>query len=179
MKYFIKKTGSKNISVKKNISLVKKIKEYVKKDEECRDLFKKYNKEIDLIDYISLSFDNNMEGSAKTVNGRVYLNSKLAKKPFVIIMRYVVHELVHVFQHMKGIKSKKEKNYLDIKEEEEAFAEKIKFDAEKRGEDKAEEYVEDLLEYHKYPKKEREKKFKKLTLRMRNGKNNTNKSREK
>ena len=179
MKYFIKKTASNDISVKKGIDLVKKIKEYVKKDEECKELFKKYNKEISLIDYISISFDSKLEGSAKTINGRVYLNSKLASKPFVIIMRYVVHELVHVFQHMKGIKSKKEKNYLDIKEEEEAFAEQVKFDAEKRGEEKAEEYVEDLLEYHKYPKKKRESKFKKLTLRINNDKNNPSTPRKK
>lgn len=179
MKYYIKKTASKNISVNRGINLVGKIKEYVKKDKECLDLFKKYKKDINLIDDISISFDNNLEGSAKTINGRVYLNSKLAEKSFMILMRYVVHELVHVFQHMKGIKSDKKNNYLDIKEEEEAFAEQIKFDAKKRGVEKAEKYTEDLLEYHKYPKKKRESKFKKLTLRINRDKAKTNKSREK
>lgn len=102
--------------------------------------------------------------SAKTVNSNISLNPKLMNKSFGIVMRYVIHELVHCFQHVKDYKKKKNndskdnEDYLDDKDEIEAFQWQIKYDEESRGEEQVGEYVDDLLEYHDVPKTERDDK---------------------
>ena len=55
-------------------------------------------------------------------------------------------------------KTKKEKIYLNRPEELEAFQYQIKFDADKRSGKKVNEYVNDLLSYHKIPKEKRPEK---------------------
>ena len=76
------------------------------------------------------------------------------KKSFKIIMRYVIHELVHAIQHVEDYGTKqddKRKDYLNREDEIEAFQYQVKFDEQIRGEDKAEEYVDGLLDFHDIP----------------------------
>jgi predicted metal-dependent peptidase len=100
--------------------------------------------------------------TAKTVNGNIILNPKLMKKPFDILMRYIIHELVHAIQHIHEYGEKqtdKRKDYLNREDELEAFQYQVKFDEEHRGEDKAERYVDRLLNFHDVPEgKKKEKK---------------------
>ena len=63
-------------------------------------------------------------------------------------------------------KVKKEKIYLNRPEELEAFQYQIKFDADNRSDKKVNEYVNDLLSYHKIPKDKRPKKKEELMEKM-------------
>ena len=97
--------------------------------------------------------------SAKTVDSSIILNNKLMDKPFNIMMRYVIHELTHSIQHVQDQESKRDtEEYLDRPTEIEAFKNQIEYDADKRGEDKAEEYVDGLLDFHDIKGKERKDK---------------------
>ena len=79
---------------------------------------------------------------------------------FEIIMRYAIHELVHSLQHMKmkGLEMFEEEEYLDRDDEIEAFQYQIEYESKERGQDEAEQYVDDLIEYHEIPEEEREDK---------------------
>jgi hypothetical protein len=63
-------------------------------------------------------------------------------------------------------KNKKEKIYLNRPEELEAFQYQIKFDADKRSDKKVNDYVNNLLSYHKIPKEKRPKKKEELMEKM-------------
>ncbi len=109
---------------------------------------------------VPIKFDK-MKQSAKTVDSRIILNRKLLKKDFDIIMRYVIHELTHSIQHVQDYEKRskmEEKEYLDKDTEVEAFRYQIEFDSKNRGKHKAEEYVEELLDYHDITGKDREDK---------------------
>jgi hypothetical protein len=107
---------------------------------------------------VPIKFDK-IKQSAKTVDSYIILNKSLLKKPFDIMMRYVIHELTHSIQHVQNFRKKDTKKeneeYLDKDTEVEAFKYQVEFDAENRGQGKAEKYVEDLLDYHKIKGKER------------------------
>lgn len=178
MNYYIVKEAEANVSVKQKLSILDKIKKFMKKDEFIEELFEEYGKSLDMIDEIPIEFSSDMEVSAQTIDGAIKLNEKLTKKPFMLIARYVVHELVHVFQHMDGLEDDgKKKNYLDNKDEIEAFQKQIEFDANNNGIDKAVTYTKKLIKFHKYPKSKRESKLEELTEGIDDVDNNTNKSR--
>lgn len=178
MKYYIAKEASRKLSVSKKLNLLDKIKKFIRKDDFTIELFKEYKKNIDMVDEIPIDFVSEMDVSAQTVNGAIKLNEKLASKPFVIILRYVVHELVHVFQHMDGLEDDgSKKNYLDNKDEVEAFQKQIEFDANNNGKDKAVQYTKKLIKFHKYPKNKRKEKLEELTEGLEDVDNYTNKSR--
>jgi len=110
---------------------------------------------------VNISFAK-IKPSAKTVDSFIILNKKLLKKPFPVMMRYVIHELTHAIQHVQNFEKKDRRktkqDYLDKDTEIEAFKYQIEFDAENRGEEKAEKYTEDLLDYHKIKGEDREDK---------------------
>ena len=180
MKYYIYKEASKKHSVKKKLKTIEKIKKFIYKDSFFEDLFADYNKDIGLVEEIPIDFVSDLDVSAQTVNGSIKLNQKLMSKPFSLIMRYVVHEMVHVFQHMDGLKDDgKKKNYLDNKDEVEAFQKQIEFDANNNGNSKAISYTKKLIKFHKYPKAKRDKKLEELTKELEDVKDNSDKSRRK
>jgi len=180
MKYYIIKESSKNYSVKEKYKILNKIKDLMKKDSFIINLLKENGKSEDMIDEIPIDFDTSLEVSAQTINGAIKLNEKLLSKPMSIIMRYIVHELVHVFQHIDGLEDDgKKKNYLDNKDEVEAFKKQIEFDAINNGIDKAVDYTQKLIKFHKYPKKKRDQKLKELTEELKDDKGKTDKSRGK
>jgi len=155
----------KKISIKKQIEIISKVKIFLKKDDVVKDIFNQYNKNIKDMDGISISFEKNLDVTAKTIDGKIILNTSLMDENFNIICRYVVHELTHVFQHMEkefSKKQKKEEKYLDRPEEIEAFQNQVKFDSKKRSRKEAIKYIEDLLSYHKIKKEERKEKKKQL-----------------
>ena len=110
--------------------------------------------------------------TAKTVNGNIVLNPKLMKKPFDILMRYVIHELVHAIQHIDEYGKKqtdKRKDYLNREDEIEAFQYQMKFDEEQRGEGEAEKYVNRLLKFHDVPEDQKEEKKEEIMERADEG----------
>tara|TARA_Y100001963_G_C6597022_1_gene360694 strand:- start:59 stop:562 length:504 start_codon:yes stop_codon:yes gene_type:complete len=143
------------------ISILSKIRATLLKDK----IAKKICKEKDIGDWflsgVPIKFED-IKQSAKTVNASIILNRRLMSEPFSVMMRYVIHELTHAIQHVQKNISKTTKKdneeYLDKDTEIEAFKYQIEFDSEERGDEKAEKYVEDLLDYHKLRGKDREDK---------------------
>ena len=163
--YIVKK--AKDRRIEDSILTTSKIKEELCADPIAKKILDKFNMPEEVIQGLSISFDEDLDVTAKTVNGEVTLNKTLLDKSFHTLMRYVIHELVHVCQHIrdedkKPKKSPKGKGYLENKEEIEAFKWQTLYETETKGEDKAEEYLENLLEFHKIPKKEREDKIEEL-----------------
>lgn len=114
----------------------------------------------DIIDGMSVSVDEELESSAKTSDGEIILSKKALKD----IMKYLVHEFAHVCQHIvnegktKKIKKEKRKDYLDRDNEKEAFWFQVKHQIKEDGLNSAKDYVEDLLDFHKIPKKSKKRK---------------------
>ena len=161
--------AKKDKPLEKKTQLVAKVKEYIMSDEIYRELCQEYGHDPKILDGIPVIFTNDIDVTAKTINSKVFLNSSLMDENIVIIARYLLHELTHSFQHMEkeGRKrNRKNKVYLNRPEELEAFQYQIKFDAEKRSDKDVEEYVNNLISYHKIPKEKRKEKKEELMRKM-------------
>jgi len=154
-------------SIENQVKILSKVKKYLKKDPVVKEICEEYGKSPDELDGVSITFDSNLDVTAKTIDGKMFLNTSLLDEKFEILCRYVVHELTHVFQHMekefKKNKSKRKEEYLERPEEIEAFQNQIKFDSNERSEEAAKNYVNRLLKYHGI-KDEEEKDSKKKEL---------------
>lgn len=145
------------------ISYLTRIREALVSDQIAKIICDDMGFEHKILAGVPIRFEE-LDVSAKTVNSNISLNPKLMSKSFDIVMRYVIHELVHCFQHVKKYNKNKNnsirdnEDYLDNDDEIEAFQWQIKYDEESRGEEEAEEYVDNLLEYHNVPKKDRDDK---------------------
>ena len=128
------------------------------------EICKEYNFNTDIIYGIPIEFEEDIGASAKTVDSAIILNTSLLKEERNIIMRYIIHELVHSLQHMKGVglEIHEAEEYLDRSDELEAFQFQIKYDSENRGKDHAIDYVKDLVEYHEIPEHKLEEKKEEL-----------------
>lgn len=147
--------------------LFAEIRRHIKNSDIAKECLKEKKIGPWIFDAFPLDFDE-IDVTAKTINGTIYLNPKVLKMDFNIVMRYVIHEFVHVLQHINeekngDKKSDKDQEYLDRDDEIEAFQKQIKFDAKVRGPKAAEKYVDELLEFHKI-KDRKEKKNKKNLL---------------
>lgn len=161
--------AAKKKKLESRTKLITKLKQFLKADETFQDLCKEYNQETDILDGIPVVFTGDLDVTAKTINARVFLNSSLLDEKIEIIARYLLHEITHCLQHMKKEgekKVKKENVYLDRPEELEAFQYQIKFDADKRSDKKVNDYVNDLISYHKIPKEKRKEKKRDLMKKM-------------
>jgi hypothetical protein len=147
-----------------NVELLAKINRELKVNHIAEEICKEYDFDIDIIDGIPFEFVDDLDASAKTVDSAIQLNSSLIDEEFEVVMRYAIHELVHALQHMKlkGLESLEDLEYLDRGDELEAFQYQVEYESEERGQDVAEEYVENLIEYHEVPPDEREEKKKEL-----------------
>lgn len=146
--------------------MIKKMREYLKHDETVQKMFKDYGVEIEEIDLIPMRFGN-IDVSAKTDHGVIIYNFKLlCDGDFVDDFSYGVHEMTHWLQQTTGNRPTQgadEGSYLDNPFEQEGFQNQVKYIAEHKGPDEAEEYVDDLLEHHEVEDK-KELKDKKETL---------------
>jgi len=151
-------------NLQNTIELLAKVKRELRANSIAKEICKEYGFGTDIIDGISFEFVDNLEASAKTIDSAIQLNSSLMDEEFETIMRYAIHELVHSLQHMKlkGLESLEEQDYLDRGDEIEAFQYQIEYEADERGFDEAEDYVEDLIEYHEIPIENREEKKREL-----------------
>lgn len=156
--------SKKRSSIFDKIMLLSEVRSTLINDKIAKDICKENKIEKDFLLGVPISFDE-LDVSAKTIDGCIFLNEKLMEKEFDILMRYVIHELVHAIQHSdKNAKNKEDdsKDYLDKQSEIDAFIEQVKFDKENRGEDAAEEYVEELLDHHNLKGRKRDKKKEEL-----------------
>jgi hypothetical protein len=144
-------------------------KDYLKKDEVMQRICDEYGVPVDYIDYIPTMFSD-LDVSAKTVKGVVYLNYKLlCDGDFFRDYSYLIHEYGHNLQQTTGSKPTKgsdDGEYLDNKYEIESFQNQVEYMANQFGEDKAEDYVDNLLEHHEitHPKEKHKKKEELMAL---------------
>lgn len=129
----------------------------------ARHLCEKYDEDEGFIDKIPIDFAP-LDVSAKTVNGRILLNSGLLEGEFRDNMRYMIHEFVHCLQQENGdVGSGKDGDYLDDPYEIEAFWYQLESMEDMYRPGEIQEYIEGLLDHHGLKGKKREEKKKELT----------------
>lgn len=143
---------------------IEQLRAALKKEPIVIKMFKTYGRNIDEIDNISIRFDKKLNVSAKTVNGDISLNAKMLDDNWKDYMHYLVHEFEHYCQHKSNecVESNEETDYLDNPAEIEAFQKQLSYRAKTEPKSEVNEYVEDLLDKHQVPKKERADKKKEL-----------------
>lgn len=142
--------------------MLKKLREFLKKDEVVQKMFKEYEVDIEEIDYIPMRFGN-LDVSAKTDHGVIIYNyNLLTDGDFFKDFSYGVHEMTHWLQQTTGTKptkSSNDGNYLDNPFEQEGFQNQIEYISKQDGKEEAEDYVDNLLDHHEINSdKERDKK---------------------
>ena len=147
----IKKLPYKHLS-----RLIRAAKKFLKKDKTMQDIFKKYDCDVGIIDYIPTYFSD-LDVSAKTDHGVVFLNYKLlCDGDFFKDYSYLIHEYTHWAQQCLGktpTDSSNEGSYLHNPYEQEGFQNQIEYISNHFGEDEAERYVDHLLDHHDIKKK--------------------------
>jgi hypothetical protein len=147
-------------------ALIKKLKKEIKKEDEYIEKCEEYSKDPDFINGVEISFDDNLDVSAKTVNGEIFLNGKLFDGgDWDDQMRYVIHEITHVMQQEAGkVKEKTDRDdYLDDENEIEAFQAQLSYMSENESPEEIQKYLEQLLDHHGIKGKERKLKIEELT----------------
>lgn len=146
-------------------ALIEKMRGVAKSDLGIKEKFKEYNIPLDDINGVHIEFAD-IDVSAKTKDGRIYLNNKLLddSDPLEASVHYVIHELVHVLQQKtnKTHLENESNDYLDKPTEEEAFCLQVDFKRREEGEEEAEEYVDGLLSHHNLSGRERKEKKREL-----------------
>lgn len=146
--------------------MIKKMREFLKKDEVVQKMFKEYEVDLEEIDLIPMRFGK-LDVSAKTDHGIIIFNYKLLTDgDFFKDFSYGVHEMTHWLQQTTGTKPTKSSDdgsYLDNPYEQEGFQNQVEYISKHFGDDEAENYVDDLLEHHDIDS-EKEKQDKKETL---------------
>lgn len=131
--------------------MIKKMRDYLKKDGVVQEMFKEYGVDIAEIDLIPMRFGP-LDVSAKTDHGVLIFNYKLLTDgDFFKDFSYGVHEITHWLQQTTGTKptqSSDDGDYLDNPFEQEGFQNQVEYIANQFGKDEAENYVDDLLDHH-------------------------------
>lgn len=143
---------------------LKHLREALKKEPVVQRFFKKYDRDINEIDDVSVQFVNDLDVSAKTIDGKIYLNSEMLEENWKDYMHYMVHELEHYCQHRsnKCVENSNETNYLDNPAEVEAFKAQLKYRQKTEPKKEVDQYVTQLFDKHEIPKKERPEKKREL-----------------
>lgn len=145
---------------KLELQLIDKVKKYLKSDKVVIDLFKEYDVDLDILDYIPIMFGK-LDVTAKTNHGIIILSYKLIKQKDIIKdISYLVHELTHVLQQCfqdKPTDKVPSENYLDDPNEQEGFQNQVKFLSKEKSPEEAEDYIDDLLKYHNPANKDNKK----------------------
>jgi len=136
--------------------MIKKMREYLKKNDVVQKVFEEYGVSIEELDYIPMMFGE-LDVSAKTDHGVIIFNYKLlTDADFFEDFSYGVHEMTHWLQQTTGNKATKSSDdgsYLDNPYEREGFSNQVEYIAEQFGKDEAEQYVEELLDHHEIDNK--------------------------
>lgn len=130
---------------------------------------KEFKVDQDIIDLIPVRFGD-IDVSAKTVRGIIILNNKLLKdNNFENNIHYLLHEIIHYVQMVSRSHPTQGANdgeYLDNKDELEAFTYQIEYMDDQYGDEEADDYMEHLLTHHDIDDKdERREKKKELSER--------------
>lgn len=144
------------------LRILKKMKNVLREDPVMQAVFKEYDVDIAELEYIPMTFKN-LDVSAKCDHAVIYFNySLLCDGNFEKNYSYAIHEITHYLQQTTGSRptqSSDEGSYLHNKNEQEGFANQVKYIAKENGKEEAKEYVEDLLDHHEIEDKKEEKKL--------------------
>jgi hypothetical protein len=162
----------KEKKILRGIKLVAELKKKLLKNKTAKTIAKKYgltDSFVKIVDGLSISFDEDLDVSGKTIDGIIYLNEKILKDPKKA-MEYVVHEFTHVCQHIvnegktKKNKAEKKKDYLNRETELEAFTAQIEEKKNTQGEKEARDYIDDLLDHHKIKSQKKRETIRKMLM---------------
>lgn len=132
----------------------------IRNSDTLEKIFNEYNIDSDELDLIPICFSDDIDVSARTDHGIIYLSTKLLDS-IEEIPHYLIHEITHYAQQTTGDKPTKGSgygNYLDNKEEVEGFKNQVEYIADENGEREAEDYIDKVLDHHDIEGKEREEK---------------------
>jgi hypothetical protein len=137
-----------------------KIKNRVFKHKVVKDMLKKYDIDELELDLVPICFAR-LPVSARTDHGVIYVNIDLAQDGNISEDdHYIAHELTHYCQQTTGNKptpTTDPENYLDSPVEQEGFRNQSKYIADTKGEKAAEDYIDDVLDYHEKTNKDKKK----------------------
>jgi hypothetical protein len=158
-----KKSASKDFQYDE---IINQAKQQLKDNDVVKKLFKKYDVDLEELEYIPICF-RPLEVSATTKSGIIYLNVGLLEdcdpddmeKCVENISSYIVHETCHYLQqtHEPTFIGKNE-DYLQNDEEIEGFQHQSEFIADTKGEKEAENYIDQVIDHHNVPEKEKKDK---------------------
>lgn len=150
---------------KKEEELLEQVVNLLKEHPIVLRLFDKFGVDIDHIHEIPIEFTD-LDVSAKAKNGKIYLNKAFLEDGNIVDdLHYLIHEITHILQNHTGNVHEHGGNgdhYLDDPAEIEAFKEQIRFIEDYKGDNEANQYVNDLLDFHEFKGNERDKKHRQL-----------------
>jgi hypothetical protein len=154
-----------NFSKKELLSLIDKLKSRIKSHDIIKEMFNEWDLPISIIDYIPMLFAD-IDVSAKTDHGIIYLNNKLINDGLDNDDHYLIHEITHWLQQCfskDAIPSSEGEDYLDNKFEQEAFQNQTEYISDTQGDERAEKYIKQVLDHHNVSdKKERKERMEEL-----------------
>jgi len=142
-----------------NSKFRKQINEKLKSSKAIQDLFNKHKVDLEVVDFVPMCFADNLDVSARTMHGIIYFNSKLKNSDD--IFHYAAHEITHTIEQCFGdgpTEGSTDDDYLDNIHEQHGFQTQTRFISETESPEKAEAYVEKVLEHHDIPESEKEEK---------------------
>lgn len=149
--------------------IIERAKKYLKSNDVMKNVLEEYDLDVSEIDVIPVMFKE-LDVSARTERGVVYLNYKLlCDGDFFKDYSYLVHEFTHYAQQTTGTKPTQgadEGDYLDNPYEVEGFQNQVEWIGEHFGEDEADEYVDDMLDFHGLKGKDKEEKAEELKSKL-------------
>ncbi len=144
---------TKGIPHKKLAPKLDKIKKKVFKHQVIRDMLDKYDIDEAELDFVPMCFAE-LPVSARTDHGVIYINVDMAdSENLADDDHYIAHELTHYCQQTTGDKPTQGStpdSYLDNPVEQEGFRNQTKYISDTKGEDEAEEYIDQVLDHHEH-----------------------------
>lgn len=140
----------KDIPKKRLRKMLAKAIDKIREDETVINMFKDYKVDLEELDLIPIAFGD-LDVSAKTDHGIIYLNYQLLDDGFADDVHYLVHEITHYLQQTTGsqpTQGSTDDTYLDNENEQEGFQNQTEYISREDGEEAAEEYVEQVLDHH-------------------------------
>lgn len=145
------------------LKVITKANEEVKNSDVYHKLCKEYDIKPDFIDLVPICFVD-LDVSARTEKGIIYLNNSLLEDPSQL-PHYIMHEITHTIDQCLGegpTKGSTDDNYLENPAEQRGFRNQTEFISETEGDEEAKNYLNQVLDHHDVPSKERIEKRKKL-----------------
>jgi hypothetical protein len=137
--------------------IINKAKKIVKDSDVLKKIIKDWDGDDDSLELAPFCFSDDLDVSARTDHGIIYINYNLIKDCENMdeicdnIDHYILHEFTHNMQQCFGDKPTQgadDGSYLENEFEQEGFQNQTEYISDTKGEEEAEQYIEDLLDHH-------------------------------